>query len=250
MKKNPNTKPPAQLPPPAGAIVPVPDGKRKAGRSSFWITPDRLAALEKLLEGGATDRDMCERLGLSQSSFYTYCQTGRAMKGLEAMPKTAPSNPVSRALCLELLETVTRARATARLKAINAIMNAIEGAKAGERTTVTYSETILDRQGYPVIDPETKQPMMYTKQTITEKVIQHPPDWRAGIEYLARRDKTEWSERFQIQNVDFETEVINGIKAGELDYIYLLEEFKNPELVNNWFKLAGVKPGKVEVDNE
>lgn len=225
---------PAAQPPSQIIIIEQPE-RQKAGRREFWLTPDRIKLFGMLLERGGTDADACEQMGLSKARFYTYLQTGRAMKGLEAMPKVAPEPGEKRELCLEFLEVVTRARATARLRAAETITRAIEGAESGKRTVTTLREIRLDSENKPYV---------YERETIVEEIYKTAPDWRAAIEFLARRDKPNWSERIEIQAVPFEEKVIHMIRAGEVDYDTLMGQFNDPVLVSSWFELAGVDPLK------
>lgn len=241
MKRKPKSKKPAALPDPGMAIVLVNPPPNKGGRVSFWLTPERIQLFESLLGDGNTITTACGMLGISEGRFYSYLQTGRAVLGLESFPSTAPLAPGNRELCRDLLEAVTRARATAMARAVNAVKIAIEGAKAGERTTVTYSETMLDRNGNIILDKDGN-PQMYVKTTVTEKVISLAPDWRAGIEFLARRDSTYWAKTKNEEPEAFEQQVVTMIKSGQVEYETLMEQFDDEPLVLGWFELAGVVP--------
>lgn len=188
---------------------------------------------KSLLVTGGTDRDACELCGVAPSTFYHWLQVGKAVKGLEPMPANAPESEERRDLCLVFLDTVTRARATARLNAIKAIKAAIDGAKGKETTVIEFEETRLKRDGTEYI---------YRRKSTSNKTIDLVPNPQIALEYLARRDKAEWSPRSETMSIDFNLEVIRAIQAGEVDYSTLMEEFHNEAQVLAWFREAGVKP--------
>lgn len=204
------------------------------GRTSFKLTPEIIEDFKRLLSKGRTDKDACELTGVSQSSFYFWLQVGRAVKGLEAMPKSAPVEPARRKLCAEFLDTITRARAEARGVMVDAIMKAAEGFEGKEVTVTTFTETRLN--------PKTGEPYTYQKVTTSEKYIDYAPNPAIALEYLQRRDKPNWSVRSETIEIDFNVEAVRMIQAGEVDYQILMEEFHNEAQVLEWFRQAGVTP--------
>lgn len=204
------------------------------GRKDILINAELVEAMETLVRGGATNVDVIEKLGVSPSSFYGWLSTGRAVKGLESFAKNAPTEPETRALCVQFLESYTRARAAYRLGLINAINEAVAIRNAEERHETTVTETR--------IHPKTGKVYKYSKTTVTNIVKGVAPDGRLALDVLSRRDKGNWSTRAEYVNVDVDAEAVRMIKAGEIDYESLMNQFKDEALVKGWFEQAGIDP--------
>lgn len=135
------------------------------------LTAKRKEHIIELLSKGATDKDVCAAVGISESAFYRWLQDGREAKS---------------ATKVEFLEAVTRARAATRLVAVGSIRAGMLPSEIVSETKETITETRLTKDG---------KPYEYSK-TIQKKTTQKQPgDWRAGIEYLKRRDPEHWTDR-------------------------------------------------------
>lgn len=144
-----------------------------AGRQSK-LTTKRKEQIIDLLSKGATDKDVCASVGIDESTFYLWLQDGR--------DKKTPAK-------IEFLDAVTRARAAARLVAIESVRLGMLPSQIVMERTETVRETRVDRNGkqYP-----------YERTEVIKSITKQPGDWRAGIEYLKRRDPDHWSEKLVI----------------------------------------------------
>lgn len=154
-----------------------------------WMAKLKLKTDEKLqgdicrlLANGVTDKDMCAAVGIAVSTFYKWladAEKAQDKSRLNANDK----------ILIAFSEAVMRARAKARIAATKTVLkSATRGQRTVEQYTETRTETRTRKDGTPY-------EVSYTVST--EKVIQHPPDFRAAIEYLKRRDGEHWSEKVQ-----------------------------------------------------
>lgn len=159
------------------------------------LNPTIQQEIVNLLSIGATIEDACARTGIGVSTFYDWLERGA---------KNA-NTPFA-----EFSEAITRAQAVARTNAVIAIRTAVIGTEQTTDDNETVTETRL-RKG-----KEGEQvPYEYTKTVKRRTVTKLPPDWRAAIEYLKRRDNKNWSDRVQVDlNIDI-TIVQRAIAALE-----------------------------------
>lgn len=147
------------------------------------LTPQLQNEITALLSIGATVEDTCGRVGISETAYYNWLNRG------------ASGNET---LYLEFVEAITRAQSAARVNAVAAIRTAVLGAEQTSDDTETVTETRL-RKG----DKGEQVPYEYTKTIRRKTLTKYPPDWRAAIEYLKRRDNKNWSDRVQVDlNID------------------------------------------------
>lgn len=152
------------------------------GRKSK-LNPTIQQDIVNLLTIGATIEDACARVGISPPTFYNWVNAGQSAES---------------GAHFEFFNAVTHAQSSARVKAVAAIRNAIVGAEQNDDTTETVTEIRLrkSKEGEQV-------PYEYTKTVRRKTVVNYPPDWRAAIEYLKRRDNKNWSDRVQVDlNID------------------------------------------------
>jgi transposase-like protein len=138
------------------------------------LTAKRKDLIIELLSKGATDKDACAAAGIDDSTLYRWLQEGKEGKTPEKS---------------EFYESVTRARADARLVAIESVRLGMLPNLTKSETTETIRETRLNRKG---------QPYSYEKVVSRRTLTDQPGDWRAGIEYLKRRDPEHWTDRVVI----------------------------------------------------
>jgi predicted DNA-binding transcriptional regulator AlpA len=129
--------------------------------------------LVALIEKGATDIDACEVVGISTSSFYRWMNDGQDGENENK---------------LRFYLAITAARARARMDAVNTLMESLETREVRKFSTKTLTETRIDREG---------NPYEYTRTEEQVDIMEQPPDWRAAVDYLKRRDKEHWSERIE-----------------------------------------------------
>lgn len=135
------------------------------------LTPEIIRTLDELLSIGNTDKVACAAAGISTSSFYSWLKQGEdALRGQY----------------VDFLDMVTRARAKALETAVAAVHSGMVGGKTVEEYTELITETRTGKDG---------KPYKFETQKTTRRVISHAPDYKAGIEYLKRRDPEHWSEK-------------------------------------------------------
>lgn len=176
---------------------------------------EMLKAVCKLLAQGVTDRETCAQIGISPQTFYTWLQKGSVEQA---------------GVYREFLDAVTRARSEATVKAIDAFRSGLAPTTVKEEVIETVSETRLDKDG---------NPYQYTKTVTRQKRVVQPPDWRAGMEWLQRRDKANWSARVEQVEPDEDAQLIADIRTGVILFGELVAAFDEDEAVR-LFKLAGV----------
>ncbi len=84
----------------------------------------------------------------------------------------------------DFVEATTRAQADGLIRAAVAFRQGMNPSESVATATETFEETRLDKKGKPYTYRKT-----VTKRTVT----QTPGDWRAAMEYLARRDPENWA---------------------------------------------------------
>lgn len=175
--------------------------------------------IAEYLSGGSTIKDACAAVGIGEATYYEW---------VNKFP--------------EFSEIATRAQAVARQRAIEAIRLALNVTEQKTETTELIKETRLRtvkrtlENGSVVVEqvPYTHERMI--AKTSTTKI---PPDWRAGVEYLKRRDKEHWSDKTTVEVEDWRSKAIEDIKAGRIAYKALVEAF-DTDLATQLFAEAGL----------
>lgn len=210
---------------------------RPAGRTRF--TPELRQKIIERLQAGATIKATCESVGLGTSTYYEWLDIGRAHLSGETHYRM-PRNLVERQDLADFAEATTRAIADAFIHASIAFKQGMSPSK----TVATTSETTEETR----VNPKTGELYTYRKTINRTTTTQAPGDWRAAMEYLARRDPEEWA-RTNPQKVEYSGEVhityedkaIALIRAGKLDYPKALEVFDGRvDLVQELFARANV----------
>lgn len=205
----------------------------KGGRKNLVLDDKLIRALGKALEDGMPDTTACASLGISTAALYKWIATGRYLKGEIAEPSSLITSEQGQTLCIKLVDRVTRARAKAHQKAINALMFGIKGGTTKRKVVKLFTETRLAKDGITTYE--------YRREETMNETSILAPDWRAGLAYEERRDRDNWTARQDVMAVDFETEIVKRIKAGVVDFEMLMSEFNDKELVTGWFEKAGVE---------
>lgn len=189
----------------------------KVGRKSK-LTPELQQEIVDNLTLGCTVRDVCELAGISQETYFQWVKKP------------------------EFSEAITQAQAKARRAAVVAVRVNLADTRNKVTETVTFEETRLrwrktkDSAGNVI--GEEQQPYTYRKTTVMNRETLIPPDWRAGIEYLKRRDNRNWSDKITVTFDDLRNQAVNDIRAGILTYEAIAAE--DDELAQQLFELAGV----------
>ncbi len=151
-----------------------------AGAKPKLLKPDVAKTILTLVEAGNTDVDACLAGGVSTTTFYAWQQEVR-----EVAEGKRDASTVSYYLeKVEFSDALTRARAIARQRAVEAIRNAIAGYDSKE---VTIESGYRDVDG-KIIEVEITK----TKSWRTA------PDAKIALEYLARRYPDEWGKRVEL----------------------------------------------------
>ena len=140
------------------------------------LTPELTVAILEHLRKGVPDVHACVAVGINQSTFYSWLRDGEKAKSGR---KKA------------FYHDVTRARAEAITTATDCLHSGMMPSKTKSVAKDTITETRMGKDG------KTYQ---YTKTTIKEHVTEAPGDWRAGVEYLKRRDNAHWGDQTKLEH--------------------------------------------------
>ena len=154
-----------------------------AGRKSK-LTPELTVAILEHLRKGVPDIHACAAVGITAKTFYEWLKDGEAAT-------TGKKR--------DFRDSVTRARAEAINTAVDCLHSGMVSSQTKSVAKDTVTETRLNKKG---------EPYKYTKTTIKEHVTEAPGDWRAGVEYLKRRDNAHWGDQ---------TKVVGSGEGGALE---------------------------------
>jgi transposase-like protein len=173
---------------------------------------------------GATVEDACALAGITETTFYNWMQAGRNSDS---------------GVRFEFFEAVTRARKEASVAAIITLRRSFSNeAKTVTRKREQFTEIRLRTVKNPETGVVEQVPYEYSKTTVTDIETAAPPDWRAAIEYLKRRDSANWSEKHRIEIEHVEDAIIDAIHNDEVTYDAMVKAYGNQELVDDLFRRA------------
>lgn len=164
---------------PAGTgLAPVPAKKPNTAKTSAKVgrkprdTPAVVTAICDSLRAGSTKKHACAAARIDEATLYKWL-----------------ADPTKAALKRQIDE----AEAEAHGNAAKAVTAAFQPQQEVVTVIDRHEETRLAPDGTP-----------YQHVTITEKttIRERPGDWRAGIEYLRRRDRDSWSDRREMTGKD------------------------------------------------
>jgi hypothetical protein len=182
----------------------------------------------ELLKIGVPIADVCGQVGITDRSYYSWCARGEAEE--TRLAQNSNARPRQRETkYVQFLHATTRARAEARVTAVETLRSGMKPQVTTTRTVNVITETRLDKKGLPY---------EYTKKNVSEVTTTAPGDWRAAVEYLKRRDSDNWSDKIKVE--DWRSQVIADIKAGVIQY-EVLEEAFDTDLATELFTAAGVR---------
>lgn len=155
---------------------------QRIGRTSKF-TDDTRRKILKRLRAGVTIAATCDSVGIGESTYFEWTAIGRAHLDGTTHPRM-PRKAADRQVYAEFAEAVTRAIADGLVRATIAFRQGMSPSKSESTITETIKETRLDKEG---------NPYLYEKTVTRHTVEQIPGDWRAAMEYLARRDPEHWA---------------------------------------------------------
>jgi transposase-like protein len=167
------------------------------------LTPDLQSKILERLRAGATVQATCDSVGIHKSTFYDWIDRGEKAKS---------------GIFSDFSDEATRAQADGLITAAIQFKKGMLPNDTESVTTESFEETRIDKDG---------KPYQYRK-TVTKRTVTHNQgDWRAAMEYLARRDPDNWARQkveLDIGNKDgkpFRTEVtiLSDLSDDELDAI-------------------------------
>lgn len=196
----------------------------RTGRPSKF-TPEVRRLIVDRLQAGATIAATCDNVNISHQTFLNWLERGRKATSGEYF---------------DFLEAVTRAQSQGLVHAAAAFRQGMNPSESVAVTTEAIEETR--------INPKTGEAYTYRKSITRRTVTQMPGDWRAAMEYLARRDPDNWArstpqkiEHSGKVEITWQDKAIGMIQRGEMDKATALEVFdNNDELVNALFARAKV----------
>ncbi len=186
------------------------------------LTPELQRVLETHLALGCTIENACAQAGITRQTFFNWFRRGEKSRN---------------GVYFSFFDAITRAKVQAHTASVKAIRLALEPTETVTNSTDTITETRLKTVKHE--DGTIEQvPYEYTKTTLKQSVTKHPPDWRAGIEYLKRRDSRNWSDKLVITVEDLREKAIADIQAGRITYEALSKQ--DQSLADELFRSAGV----------
>jgi hypothetical protein len=131
------------------------------------------------LSAGATIQATCDSVGIKKQTFYNWMKRGEKEKEGEFF---------------DFFDAATRAIADGLITATIRFREGMNPSQQEAVTTETSIETRL-RKVKTTDGKIVEEPYEY-KKTVTRKTVTHVPgDWRAAMEYLARRDPENWARQ-------------------------------------------------------
>lgn len=198
------------------------------------LTPPVAEIILRHIAECATYEAAANAAGISYATFRNWMVRGEQdMAWCDAHPRSLVLP--EQLLFVQFLEAVTRAQAEALTNASRSVHQGITGATAHEYTRETITEPVRDKAGNIVLD-DNKAPRMYTRTLERETVKQKEPDWRAGIEFLKRRDTDHWSDKLIIEAtlkqvpsdaLQLLPELAQSAEAAGLDLVQVFTEMLN-----------------------
>lgn len=177
-----------------------------AGRKTL-INDALIDTICSLIEECATDKTACEDAGVSYRTFYYWIERGEKedKRIIEILDKQAADDPQdyddlinpNELPYLQFLRSITRARARALKNASKAVHKSIQGYELKETYRRVEQRPVLDKNGVQKLDAYGN-PLFTQVINSYQKVVDVAPDWRAGMEFLERRDRANWSKQLSL----------------------------------------------------
>lgn len=161
------------------------------------LNPDTAQTIIDHIAGCATYKAAAEAAGISYDTFNNWMRRGREDRAwCDAHPNACVL--MEELAFVQFFDAVTRAQARALTGASRSVHEGFMGAVAREFVREVITEPVRDKAGNLVLEANN-EPKMFTRTIEREVVKQKEPDWRAGIEFLKRRDPENWSDKLIIE---------------------------------------------------
>lgn len=149
------------------------------------LTPAVQQNIIDRLKAGATVKATCDSVGIGERTYYQWVAVGKAYLDGEDHDKM-PRLIKDRETLAQFSQEVTRAIADGLVMAAIRFREGMSPSEVASSTTETMTETRIGKDG---------KPYQYTKTVTKKTVTKSPGDWRAAMEYLARRDPDNWARQ-------------------------------------------------------
>lgn len=176
------------------------------------LTPEVQAKIIQALEAGATVQASCDFVGIHKATYYDWLIRGEAERTRRENNgiKEGTKQWVAEQIYLDFSDAATRAQASGLVNASIQFRAGMNASKSVTDTTTTKKETRL--RTVKRADGTSEQVPYEHTTTEQRKAVTHiPGDWRAAMEYLARRDPENWAR--QKINLDHSGKIDTGIEA-------------------------------------
>ena len=166
------------------------------------LNVDTQAKIIQALEAGATVQASCDYVGISTVTYYNWINRGTAEQERRENNgvKEGTKKWESEQIFLDFFNEATRAQAEGLVNASVMFRAGMNPSKVVTDTTVTNTETRLRRIKH-ADGTEEQVPYEYVKREDRKAVTYNPGDWRAAMEYLARRDPDNWARQKIVQEI-------------------------------------------------
>lgn len=205
---------------------------RTRPRHPQLLTEALLVKIEEFLRIGCTVEVTCAGVGISRETFYDW---KRASREWCALGDAFPRMPVAVEIIpiLTFLTRVTRAQAQAMAVATSAVYGGLIERRYVTQEPYTHIETRFRRN-------KDGEEVPYQHEETRFRDVEHVvyPEWRAGIEFLRRRDPEHWNPPARVE-VTFEQKAVAYIRSGEITFEQL-EQGYGHERAAALFEQAGV----------
>jgi len=160
------------------------------------LTPEVQAKIIQALEAGATVQASCDFVGIHKATYYDWLIRGEAERTRRENNgiKEGTKQWVAEQIYLDFSDAATRAQASGLVNASIQFRAGMNPSKSVTNTTITTTETRLRTIKHD--DGRVEQiPYDHVKSEQRQSITDTPGDWRAAMEYLARRDPESWARQ-------------------------------------------------------
>ena len=163
------------------------------GRPSKF-TPDAKKRILEALEAGATVKAACGWVPIHPDTYHNWIKRGKeeAERRDKNGIKEGTKQWNEEQSYFEFFRNATRAQQTGMVNAAVQFRSGMNPSQSVSETTVTTTETRIRtvRHGDGRVEDV---PYEHVKSEKRQTVTHNPGDWRAAMEYLARRDPENWA---------------------------------------------------------
>ena len=159
------------------------------------LTPTLQKDIIARLSAGSTIKATCDSVGITDQTYRNWINRGEAESKRRENPNVKEGTQVwqDEDPYFVFFWEATRAQADGMIQAAIRFREGMNPSESEAVTTETTIETRLRKVKKDGVIVE--EPYEY-KKTVTRKTVTHNPgDWRAAMEYLARRDPENWARQ-------------------------------------------------------